>query len=73
VRGAFPASVKETICALLLPTLTLPKLTLAGLIVNWTVCELTVSVAALLVTLPAVLLITAANCAHCRTGRAGVM
>jgi hypothetical protein len=47
----------------LLPTLTLPKLTLAGLIVIWTVCGFTVRVAALLVTLPTVLMTTTVICA----------
>ena len=45
----------------MLPVLTLPKLKLTGLAANVEVDELTVSVAALLVTLPVLLVTTTVN------------
>ena len=59
----FPELVNVTFCVLLLPTLTLPKPRLVGLTVSKSVEALTVSVAALLVTLPAELLTITVNCA----------
>jgi hypothetical protein len=56
VTFEFPLLVNVTLCALLLPTLTLPKLKLVGLALSESVAALTVSVATLLVTLPALLL-----------------
>ena len=59
-----PEFVKTTFCALLVPTVTFPKLMLRVFGVSATGgAALTMRVAALLVALPAVLLTTTVNCA----------
>jgi hypothetical protein len=59
----FPVLVSFVVRRLLPPTLTFPKFKLVGLALSSLVAALTVSVALLLVTLPAVLLTTTRNCA----------
>jgi hypothetical protein len=59
----FPVLVRLALSDALLPTFTLPKLRLVGFAVSRKVAAFTVSVAALLVTLPAELLTTTVNCA----------
>jgi hypothetical protein len=63
VTFEFPAFVNVTLSVLVLPIVTLPKDKLVGLALSKTVEELTVSVAVLLVALPALLLTTTVNCA----------
>ena len=59
----FPEFVNVTGSVLLLPTFTFPKFKLVGEILSKSAAALTVKVAALLVTLPTVLLTTTVNCA----------
>jgi hypothetical protein len=63
VTFEFPAFVNVTGSAVLLPTVTLPKVKFVELAFNKTVGELTVSVAALLIKLPALSLTATVNLA----------
>ena len=63
VTVEFPALVSVTVCVPVLDTFTLPKLTEDELALRSSVEAVTVSVAALLVALPALLLAATVNCA----------